>query len=420
MKDVFTGHYRPEQKEIDRMWADGTFVFDANALLNLYRYTDDTRETFIQTLEALRDRVWIPYQVGLEFFQNRAQVMSTAVLGYAKLREELGRARADLGKTLNGFRRHPGIDVDDIANILDNTFEKLNSELESKENKHPDWISGRDPVLERLTEIFASKVGERPEPAQYKKLIDEAKNRFDNSKPPGLRDKEKGGVQQYGDAILWLEILQRTSNLKSAVIFVTDDVKDDWWQRVGGKTIGPLPELRQELWDAAKAPLHMYQCDQFLKYASKFLDRKMPESSIEEAKEVRDELQRETNATHKWMISDSGKYDFSENGEAVRVKDGVWQMTFEDQYSSERPVLVSDYRGPTLAAQVNNLLEQRSSLSKSYIELSEKDRHSEFGLEVRRAISYLDNLINIKTSFIKPGSEMWNIVFGSDADSKKH
>ncbi|MDR8052509.1 PIN domain-containing protein [Burkholderia cenocepacia] len=420
MKDVFPGHYRPDQEEIDQMWAEGTFVFDANALLNLYRYTDDTRETFIQTLEALRDRVWIPYQVGLEFFQNRAQVMSAAVLGYAKLREELGRARSDLGKVLNGFRRHPGIDVDDIVTILDDTFAKLNAGLEAKEDKHPDWISGRDPVLERLTSIFSSKVGDRPEPAQYKKLIDEAKNRFDNSKPPGLRDKEKGGVQQYGDAILWLEILQRASNLKSAIIFVTDDVKDDWWQRVGGKTIGPLPDLRQELWDAAKVPLHMYQCDQFLKYASKFLDRKMPESSIEEAKEVRDELQRETNTIHKWLLSDSEKYNFLENASAIQIKDGVWQLSFEDDYNEERPVLVSDYRGPTLAAQVKNLVEQRNNLSKSYIELSDKDRKSEFGIEVRKAISYIDKEINTKTSFIKPGSEMWNIVFGPNSDSKKH
>jgi len=65
MKQVFPGHYRPTHQEIDRMWAEGTFVFDANALLNLYRYTDGTRETFIQTLEALASRVWIPYQVGL-------------------------------------------------------------------------------------------------------------------------------------------------------------------------------------------------------------------------------------------------------------------------------------------------------------------------------------------------------------------
>ncbi len=399
------------------MWAEGTFVFDANALLNLYRYTDDTRETFVQTLEALGDRVWIPYQVGLEFFQNRTQVMSAAVLGYAKLRDELGKARADLGKILNGFRRHPGIDVEDISKILDKTFSQLNSELEAKEDRHPDWITEPDPVLERLTGIFSGRVGEKPEPDEYKRLVDEAKRRFDNSQPPGLRDKEKGGVQQYGDAILWLEILQRALNPKSAIIFVTDDVKDDWWQRVGGKTIGPLPELRQELWDVAKVPLHMYQCDQFLKYASKFLDRKLPESSIEEAKEVRDEMQRETSALKKWLIGANSKIEYSANVRNHQLNDSLWQ--YDLQYDDQRPALVSDYRGPTLAIQVKNLVEERNRLSKMYLELPIEERQLEKGLEIRRAIFFVDKEINLKTGYIKPNSEMWNIVFGPTPESNE-
>ncbi|MCA8061711.1 PIN domain-containing protein [Burkholderia sp. AU38729] len=417
MKDIFPGHYRPEQKEIEQMWAEAIFVFDANALLNLYRYTEDTRETFIQTLEALRDRVWIPYQVCSEFFQNKTQVMSTIALGYSKLREELGKARADLGKVLNGFRRHPGIDVDDITKVLDKTFSKLNADLEAKEEKHPDWITNQDPILERLTAIFSGKVGERPEPAQYKKIIEEAKSRFDNSKPPGLRDKEKGGVQQYGDAILWLEIIQRASNPKSAIIFITDDVKDDWWQRVGGRTIGPLPELRQELWDAAKAPLHMYQCDQFLKYASKFLDRQLPESSIEEAKEVRDELQHETSELQKWTLSDVVKVGYPLDGQFKQIKDALWQYDYD---YNERPALVADYRGPTLAIQVKNLVGERNRLSKMFLELRPDMQESEYGREIRKAIYFVDREINAKTAFIRPGSEMWDIVFGPSSEEKKN
>ncbi|MBC8729966.1 PIN domain-containing protein [Paraburkholderia sp. UCT2] len=292
MKQAFSGHYRPEQKEIEQMWAEGTFVFDANALLNLYRYTDATREEFIQTLEALQARVWIPYQVGLEFFENRVEVMNTALLGYAKLRTELTKSRDELNKVLNGFRRHPGIDVEDISQKLDGTFSDLQSALEAQEARHPDWLTGEDPVLQRLSGVFDGRVGQKPDAAEHEKLLDHAKSRFDNSQPPGLRDKAKGGDHQYGDAVLWLEVLQKASDMKSAIIFVTDDVKDDWWQRVGGKTIGPLPELRQELWDVANVPLHMYKCDQFLKYASEFLNRKFPESSIEEAKEIRNELRQ--------------------------------------------------------------------------------------------------------------------------------
>ncbi|MDN7466985.1 PIN domain-containing protein [Burkholderia orbicola] len=417
MKDIFPGHYRPAAREIESMWAEGTFVFDTNALLNLYRYTDDTRETFIQTLEALGDRVWIPYQVGFEFFEKRAQVMSTAVLAYEKLCGELDKAKSELEKVLNGFRRHPGIDVEDISQSLGEMFSKLKSELKSKEAKHPDWLNEHDPVLARLTDIFSGKVGERPTPDEYNKLVEAAKRRFENSNPPGLRDKDKGGVAQYGDAILWLEILNMASRAKSAVIFITDDVKDDWWQRVGGKTIGPLPELRQELWDAAQVPLHMYQCDQFLKYASKFLDRKLPESSIEEAKEVRNEMQRIASELKKWWKADPEKLDYPVGFHNFQIKDAYFQYDLDAD--EQRPALVSDYRGPTLAIQVKNLVDQRNKLSKLYLELPPEDRASENGQEIRKAISFIDREINLKTGYISKDSEMWNIVFGPNKDSGK-
>jgi hypothetical protein len=376
MKQTFPGHYRPDEKEIERMWAEGTFVFDANALLNLYRYTDATREEFIQTLEALHARVWVPYQVGVEFFQNRAQVMSTAALGYARLRTELAKTRDDLSKVLNGFRRHPGIDVDQISQELDDTFSRLQSALETQEARHPDWLTGEDPVLLRLSSVFDGRVGQKPEAAEGKKLLDKAKSRFDMSQPPGLRDKDKGGVQQYGDAVLWLEILQKASAAKSPIIFVTDDVKDDWWQRVGGKTIGPLPELRQELWDFANVPLHMY--------------RTLPESSIEEAKEVRDELQRVTfEELNTWLESVSNKT----LPEDERMSDALIDIL---DLHRPRPVLVSDYRGPTLRDQLLKLVDERSRLANMLLNLVPEARRSDQGRAIRDALDFVDREIIIK------------------------
>ncbi|HDR9511801.1 TPA: DUF4935 domain-containing protein [Burkholderia cepacia] len=400
MKQVFPGHYRPTHQEIDRMWAEGTFVFDANALLNLYRYTDGTRETFIQTLEALASRVWIPYQVGLEFFQNRIQVMSTAISGYSKLRNELEKARAELGTILNGFRRHPGINVEEISKALDETFWGLKADLEKQENEHPDWITGQDPVLERLTGVFEGRIGEKPEAAAYDSLIAKAKARFESSTPPGLRDKEKGGIQQYGDAILWLEVLEKAATTKTAIIFVTDDVKDDWWQRVGGKTIGPLPALRQELHDVANVPLHMYQCDQFMRYASAFLDQQLPESSIEEAKEIRDELQRESNFEQQWLFDESASSHARPDNDAVPT---AWSRLHALIDSHEgRPILVDDYRGSTLEQQLSNLAEQRQKLRRMMLDASVDPHRVEEIIEIQRALDFVEREIGRMQAWMEP------------------
>ena len=45
--------------------------FDASALLDLYRMTRTTREEFLSILDRLKDRVWLPHQTGLEYYDNR-------------------------------------------------------------------------------------------------------------------------------------------------------------------------------------------------------------------------------------------------------------------------------------------------------------------------------------------------------------
>jgi hypothetical protein len=59
MRDIFPGHYRPTDDELKAIWKDCVFVFDANVLLNLYRYPKYTKADFIALLDQLKERVWI-------------------------------------------------------------------------------------------------------------------------------------------------------------------------------------------------------------------------------------------------------------------------------------------------------------------------------------------------------------------------
>lgn len=400
MRAVFPGHYRPDDELIGRMWAEGTFVFDANALLNLYRYSSATREEFLQTLDGLRERIWIPHQVGAEFFGNRASVMSTALLAYGRLRSELGKAHADLLEVLKAYRRHPGIDVERISEELGATFQRLAADLSSQEEAHPDWMTADDPILARLSSVFEGRVGEAPDDGRAKDLLSQAKSRFERSLPPGLRDKDKGGLQQYGDAILWMQILAKAAQLKTPIIFVTDDVKDDWWQRVGGRTIGPLPVLRQEMLDVAQVPFHMYQCDQFLRYASQFLDRKLPESSIEEAQKVRSELQE--------ISSQKAIDEFEELAEAFEALDGT-SVSVETQLAPPNPVIVGDYRGSTVSEQIGNLLRERGRLTAMLVAMSPDERKSKDGKEVRDALHFVDKRIIEKKNTLRLAERLLNL-----------
>jgi PIN domain-containing protein len=76
MRDLFPGYYRPTQEQFQQMWRECIFVFDANVLLNIYRYSSDTRDELFDVLEHLKDRIWIPHQAMLEYHENREEVIS--------------------------------------------------------------------------------------------------------------------------------------------------------------------------------------------------------------------------------------------------------------------------------------------------------------------------------------------------------
>ncbi len=79
MKEIFPEFYRPEDEEFQTLWSSCVFIFDTNVLLDLYRYSADSRSDFFDVLEhnEIRGRLWLPHQVAYEFQKNRLNVIIT-------------------------------------------------------------------------------------------------------------------------------------------------------------------------------------------------------------------------------------------------------------------------------------------------------------------------------------------------------
>ena len=67
MKDLFPGHFKESQENLREVWDTCLFVFDANILLNLYRYSDTTRREFLRIIERIKVRVWLPHRSAAPF-----------------------------------------------------------------------------------------------------------------------------------------------------------------------------------------------------------------------------------------------------------------------------------------------------------------------------------------------------------------
>src|SRR5271157_1543664 len=103
MKKTFPGYFPPTNKEADRLWENCLFTLDANILLNLYRYSDKTRNEFIMVLKTMKDRLWLPHRAAQEYFENRLTVISQQEKAYDDAVKTIQALRADL----TNMRQHP-------------------------------------------------------------------------------------------------------------------------------------------------------------------------------------------------------------------------------------------------------------------------------------------------------------------------
>ena len=96
-------------------------------------------------------------------------------------------------------------------------------------------------------------------------IIQEGEFRYRNTIPPGYKDKDtKQGSQIYGDLIIWKEILRYACQENKSVIFVCDDVKEDWLQKNGKDIETPRVELIKEFQDTAGKDFWMYTIKKFI------------------------------------------------------------------------------------------------------------------------------------------------------------
>jgi hypothetical protein len=149
-------------------------------------------------------------------------------------------------------------------------------------------MSVEDPVLERITELFDGKVGGDYEEKRKAEIIKEGERRYSRKIPPGWKDETKGDARQFGDLIIWRQMIDRAREVKIPIIFVSDDRKEDWWWSLEGKTIGPLPDLIQEMDSEAGQPFWMYPPDVFMRRLAEQKEIETPTLAIQEVKNVRE------------------------------------------------------------------------------------------------------------------------------------
>jgi hypothetical protein len=278
---MFAGYYRLSDEEIVRMWSEGVFVFDANVLLNIYRYSPPTREMFLTILERLKEQIWVPHQAAFEYHRGRLNVISYQAKAYDEISKLL---RDAINQFRSKYPKHSSIDIDRLTADVEKAIGGTERTLQEAKSGYMGLLESDD-LLERITSLFDDRVGAPFTDDQLKNLYREAEERYKHKVPPGYEDAKKPIPDKYGDFVLWHQVMDYAVVAKKPILFVTDDRKSDWWLEHGGRTLGPRPELVHEIKSKADVLFYMYPSDRFIEYAQGALGVKGPEAA-EALKEI--------------------------------------------------------------------------------------------------------------------------------------
>lgn len=285
MREQFPGYYFPKDEEFAQKFKECVFCFDTNVLLNLYRYTPESRDNLIKVLEAFKDRVWLPHQVGFEYQRRRTDVL----LGQIGLSGKLEGILDASIEQLEQLRRSSLFMVNSMIDPIKGEINDIKKKLQEKKEEKPNLMTG-DPVFDAVTELFDGKVGAPYKEEKYKEIYKSGKDRYDAKIPPGYMDRSNNpnDTDQYGDFVLWSQLLDYAKTEERPIILVTDDAKEDWWREVRGEKLGPRPELISEFIAATGGDkwFYMYSTEQFLKYSKEHLDADVQPEVIKEAEGI--------------------------------------------------------------------------------------------------------------------------------------
>lgn len=267
MKDRFFGWYPREPEFLAGVWDRAIFVPDANVLLHCLRHPAKIRDELLRLFSALKESLWIPYQVGHEFHRNRLDVELGAQDTYQRLKSDYDGILNQAKEKLKQLRAHPMINVERELAAIEMFLEDFRGRMEAAATQHPS--AEIQSAVDQLTMLFDGRVGDKWTQEQLNSVKKEGEERYSKKLPPGFKDiKKDGDIDKYGDLIVWKDMIAKAEKEKRPIVFISDDVKEDWWWLHRGRKLGPRPELVEEFRLATGQDFLIYEFANFLRVAA--------------------------------------------------------------------------------------------------------------------------------------------------------
>ena len=339
--------------QVDKaIWESTCIVFDTSALLDLYKYSKEACESlFEETFKNIEGCFWIPKHVEYEYILNRSDVIENTKNEYQKLNGSNAQNKShtkSIQDSVNSIKNnvqgiedilkdeniHPYIDSDvcRLKDLQENlaSFEEIFQTFQDRVKNQVDRRFGEidqvireDYILDYIGKFF--KVGREFSFDEQLRIVEEGEIRFRNKIPPGYMDSALGGVsgknvkeglQQYGDLIIWKQILEYAKEVDKDIMLVINDRKCDWCysRKKSSRIERPREELVLEFAQYSERRFWMYTLSDFIYHLNKHPDIKVSSRVSEETNAIEEKIDAD------FQKESSQKESLINNGELPIVK----------------------------------------------------------------------------------------------------
>ncbi|MGW6442067.1 PIN-like domain-containing protein [Lentzea sp. NPDC055074] len=289
--DGFEDYRTPTSDDYKNTLTNGMVVFDANVLLNLYRFNSTTRADLIKVMQSLGNGLWIPHQVMREFWRNRESVIDQLGETPKESLAKLDKARQDAEEAVRAWSKRiylPEGERNDLLTKLNGVFQTVRGTIseQAASNAHP-HDTNNDAIVTALDSILADRKGSALPVEEHEAAVAEAERRIAAKEPPGYLDLDKTAPEnRAGDYLVWKQVLLEAERRKCDVLLVTSDAKDDWWRRSKGQLRGPRLELMAEFRRCTGHRLFMIQPSELIRRADSLTDVHVNPKSADDIERV--------------------------------------------------------------------------------------------------------------------------------------
>lgn len=298
LKELFPEFYQSklDMKDLSSE-NENLLVLDTNYLLDILQLPTTVSKKYIEALEKVKENIYIPYLVALEFNFKKSSLKKRKIKKIRKYKNEIEQSVVNIKKKIDEIdlvdKEEKEIFTDEPLTMTEDYLAELKKVIDSKVSSM--ITEEENELYERLISVIENKVGNKYSQEWIDEIEKEGEERYEQNIPPGFNDSSKedeidslrmyGDIKycrKYGDLIIWKDIIKYSkeyTKMGKKVVFITNDgkakQKRDLLYKVDDLTVGPNIHLMNELYMEANKELHILNNLRFVQLVNDLSDVEM-------------------------------------------------------------------------------------------------------------------------------------------------